>query len=287
VYGHARLLAPRRVDEALFHYIWTGGSRTAFYSCRQALRCMFVAGEVARALHWDEQRLALVDKAALTMNVGSWRLQDQLARHPRAVASAEERAKLDAHPAQGVALLQAAGVTDAAWLEAVQRHHDDGLARQPLSALTPGQQVAALLRRVDRYGAMLCRRTGREAQSATQAAQRACLGPDGRPDEVGAVLLKALGLYPPGSYVALASNETGIVLARGATPTQPMVACLLNTQGMARSEPRLRNTAQSAHTVRAALRQAQVKLDPPLDKLQALRDFLRAQSAGDGLGSGR
>jgi hypothetical protein len=34
VHGHARLLAPRRVDEALFHYIWTGGSRTAFYSCR-------------------------------------------------------------------------------------------------------------------------------------------------------------------------------------------------------------------------------------------------------------
>lgn len=68
---------------------------------------------MARALHWDEQRLALVDKAALTMNVGSWRLQDQLARHPSAVASAEERAKLDAHPAQGVALLQ--GRTRRGW----------------------------------------------------------------------------------------------------------------------------------------------------------------------------
>jgi hypothetical protein len=279
LHARARALAARRVDEALFHLIWTGGNRTSFYSCRQSLRCMFIAGEAARGLGWDDERVALLDKAALTMNVASWRQQDQLARRPQAVAEAEERVRLQAHPQESAQLLQAAGVSDAAWLDAVRHHHDDALSAQPLAQLTPGQQMALLLRRVDRYGAMLSRRSGREAQTATAAAQRACLGPDGRPDEVGAVLLKAMGLYPPGSFVTLASKEIGIVLARGATPTQPMVAALLNAQGMAMAEPRLRDTSQGASAVRGALRHSQVSLDPPLEKLQVLRAFLRAQAA--------
>lgn len=278
VLSHARALAARRVDEALFHLIWTGGNRTAFYSCRQLVRCMFIAGEAARELGWDAQRLALLDKAALTMNAASWRLQDQLARHPRPVADGQERLKLDAHPEQSAQLLQAAGVTDPDWLEAVRHHHDDSLAARPMAELSPGQQMARLLRCVDRYGAMLSRRTGREAQTPVAAAQRACLGADGRPHEVGAVLLKAVGLYPPGSFVTLASKEMGIVLARGSAPTHPLVAAMLNAQGMAMAEPRLRNTAQPAVAVRAALRHNQVNMDPPLEKLQALRDFVRAQA---------
>jgi hypothetical protein len=280
VQEYARHLADWRVDDALFHFLWSSACRTAFYSARQTLRSMFLAAEVARELQWDEERIALVDKAALTMNVASWQLQDQLSRRPGPIG-AEDRDKLERHATESTQMLRAAGVTDEAWLEAVQHHRDDRLARQPLSALSPGRQVAALLRRVDRYGAMLSRRHGREAHSATQAAQRACLGADGRPDEVGAMLLKALGLYPPGTFVTLASNETGIVLKRGPTPTQPMVACLVNAQGMAMGEPRLRATSQPPHAVRAALRHSQVNMDPPLEKLETLRSFLRSQAANE------
>ncbi|WP_157270733.1 HD-GYP domain-containing protein [Azohydromonas aeria] len=270
-----RLAAGRRIDEALFHFIYTGGCRTAFYSSRQALRCMLVAGEAARELQWDDARIALLDKAALTMNVASWRLQDRLARHAGAIEDPEERAQIARHPAEGAQLLRDSGVDDADWLDAVRLHHDDALAAQPLATLTPGQQVASLLRRVDRYSAMLSRRAGREPLSATQAAQQTCLGADGRPDPIGSLMLKAMGLYPPGSFVQLASSERGIVLSRGERANQPVVAALTNAEGMAMVEPRLRHTTQANHAVRAALRPGEMLVDPPLEKLRALRAMFK------------
>jgi HD-GYP domain len=172
-----------------------------------------------------------------------------------------------------------AGVTDELWLEAVRLHDDASLAAQPIAQLQPAQQMAMLLHRVERYGALISRRAGREALSPTQAAQQVCLGADGRPDMVGALLLKVMSLYPPGSYVSLASNEVGIVLARGDHVRQPIVAALRNAQGMTMAEPRLRYTAQAQSAVRAALRPSEVSTDPPLAKLQELRSFLRSAQA--------
>jgi hypothetical protein len=272
----ARSLAHgRRMDEALFHFIYTGSCRTSFYSSRQALRCMLIAGEAARELQWDAQRIDLLDKAALTMNVASWRLQDQLARHAGAIENPEERSQIARHPAAGAQMLQDSGVSDAAWLEAVRLHHDDSLAARPLESLTPGEATALLLRRVDRYSAMLSRRAGREPLSATAAAQQACLGADGRPDLFGSLMLKAVGLYPPGSYVALANNERGIVLSRGERANQPLVAALINAEGMFMAEPRLRDTVRTGMGVRTSLPPGQVPVDPPLEKLQALRGWFK------------
>jgi hypothetical protein len=40
------------------------------------------------------------------------------------------------------------------------------------------------------------------------------------------LLLKAVGLYPPGSFVELASGEVGIALARGRRANLPVMASL-------------------------------------------------------------
>ena len=278
VQAQVRALACRRMDEALFYFIYTGGRRTAFYSSRQALRCMLIAGEAARELGWSDERIAVLDKAALTMNVASWQLQDELVRHAGAIVDEQQRAKIDRHPAEGARWLRDSGVADPAWLEAVLLHHDDSLAGRPPASLTAGQEMAHLLRRVDRYSAMLSRRAGREALSATQAAQQACLGADGKPDATGSLMLKAVGLYPPGCFVRLASREAGIVLSRGERANAPVVAALLNAEGMNLLEPRLRFTAQARHAVCAALSPALVHVDPPLDKLQALRVYLKSNA---------
>ena len=278
VHARLRTLAARRMDEALFHFIYTGGCRTSFYTSRQVLRCMLIAGEAARELKWDEERIALLDKVALTMNAAAWQLHERMARHAGPIEDPEEQALMDSHPADSARMLQESGVTDEAWLEAVRLHHDDSLASHSIAELSPGQQIAVLLRRVDRYSAMLSRRAGRAAMSATQAAQMACLGADGRPDPIGSLVLKSVGLYPPGSYVTLASNESGIVLTRGPRANQPMVAALLNAQGMVMAEPRPRDTSQAGLAVRTALRPEQMTVDPPLVKLQILWSWLRSQA---------
>ena len=271
VLARAREMASRRMDEALFHYIHNGARHADHYSSHQALRCMLIAGEIGRELGFGEELLAQLDRAALTMNVAMRRLQDRLALMAAPKLDAAARSVIDHHGAEAERLLIAGGVTDPVWLEAVRLHHDDSLQRLPPQQLTPGQQLAVLLRRVDIYCAKISRRAGRTALTAMQAAGQACLGADGRPDRIGSALLKVVGLYPPGCFVQLASGETGIVLARGARADQPLVAVLLNARGTVLMSPLLRDTSQRPLGVRAALRADQVPVQPSLAQLHALR----------------
>lgn len=277
IHAHVRRLAVHHMDEALFYFVYTGSCRWSFYSSRQALRCMFIAGEAARLLGWDDARIALLDHAALTMNVAVWRLQDRLTHQAGAIDDRDEHTQMEGHPAASARLLHDSGVTSPAWLEAVWRHHDASLEDRPLPTLGPGQQAALLLRRVDCYSAMLSRRARCQPLSALQAAQQACLGKDGRPDSVGSVLLKAVGLYPPGTFVSLASSEHGIVLERGEHANAPVVAALTNRSGMVMSEPRLRYTSQKILAVCAALPYGKLHVEPSLDQLHALRIHLRSR----------
>ncbi|MDZ5455284.1 HD-GYP domain-containing protein [Azohydromonas lata] len=94
VHAHAHSLALQRLDEGLFHLFYQGARHAADYSSRQALRCMLVAGAVARTLGWDAAHIEVVEKAALTMNVAMRRLQDCLALHPAAEIDKDLREQL-------------------------------------------------------------------------------------------------------------------------------------------------------------------------------------------------
>jgi hypothetical protein len=107
--------------------------------------------------------------------------------------------------------------------------------------------------------------------SPVQAARLACLPEDGQPDEVGAVLMKTLGLYPPGSWVQLACGEIGIVLERGRRPTQPLVASLLNPGGSPLPEPLLRDARALRYAVQRSVSGRALLPVPPHAAVLALR----------------
>ena len=88
--------------------------------------------------------------------------------------------------------------------------------------------------------------------------------------EAGAALVKALGIYPPGAWVRLASGETGVVIRRGASAATPRVAVLLNRDGMATGEPIPRDTAQAAWKIVSPVAHKEVRVRLPLEKLLAL-----------------
>jgi hypothetical protein len=267
------------MDEALFYYFYSGARHAEHYSSHQSLRCMLVGGEVARALGWDAEHIELLEKAALTMNVTMRRLQDRLALQPPSSLDDAVRAQIASHPAEAAHLLSHSGITEPAWLEAVRRHHDGSLEALPFEQLTTGQRLALLLRRVDIYCAKLSRRAGRVSMTAMQAASEVCLGADGRPDLLGGALLKAMGLYPPGSFVQLANGELGTVLSRGARANQPLVAVLVNAHGLPMPTPLLRVTSQPSASVRAGLRPDQVPVRPSMGELYALRAIAAADTA--------
>ncbi len=266
----ARTLSERRLDDSLYHLIYTAGHNTESYSAHHALLCCIVARETARLLDWDAALIGSLERAALTMNLSIRRLQDMLAAHAPTITPAM-RAELDQHAAKSARMLADAGVTDQVWLEIVQLHHDDSRKAMPLAALSGPQQAARLLRRVDIFTAKLSRRATRVPATPVQAAREACIGADGVPDEIGGALLKAVGLYPPGSFVALASGEIGIVIGRGRRANLPMVAALVAASGAPLGTPALRDTLDKRFAVKSAVSVDKVKVIPPHDRLMSMR----------------
>lgn len=263
-------LAERRFDDSLYHLIYTAGHSTEYYTSHHGLLCLVVVREAARLLGWPAALQMSLAQAALSMNISVRRLQDMLAAHTPTMTPAI-RAELDQHPEKSAQMLADAGVTDPVWLDIVRLHHDDSRKTLPLDQLTLPQQAARLLRRVDIFTAKLSRRATRVPATPVAAAREACLGADGAPDEIGGALLKGVGLYPPGSFVALASGETAIVVGRGRRANLPLVAALVAPSGAPMGTPALRDTLDKRFAVKAAVSVDKIKVIPPHDRLLAMR----------------
>ncbi|MEO7851497.1 MAG: hypothetical protein ABIR94_04460 [Rubrivivax sp.] len=270
VHDRAQRLGVRWADASLYHLIHNAGQSTFKYSCHHALLTALVCQQAAALLNWDAAIVRSLGCAALTMNVAMVGLQDQLAA-ARTAPTAPMREQIRGHAAAGAALLRAAGVADALWCEIVALHHDTSEVHRPLAELDAVRQAARLLRRADVFTAKISRRSEREPMSPVQAAREACLGADGVPDEIGSALLRATGLYPPGSFVELANGERGIVVARGRRANLPWVASLVAPSGMALGEPALRDTLEARFAVRAAVAAAAIKVRPDHTRILALR----------------
>jgi hypothetical protein len=245
-------LVQAQPDLALYLLIHTCGHELGGYSALHAMACATV-GELAAAwLGWPAQEQRTLGRAALSMNLGMTALQDTLASQVAPPTTAQ-RAQIDAHAELGAQRLREAGVREALWLDVVATHHRGAAGAADAESLPPAGRLAETLRRIDIYTAKLSRRGHRPATSPALAARDACLGPGGRPDRIGATLLKVLGLYPPGTSVQLASGEMGVVVARGAKAHTPVVASLRRADGSLMAQPLRRDTQQRAHAVERGL----------------------------------
>ncbi|MDO9073287.1 MAG: hypothetical protein Q7U73_08465 [Rubrivivax sp.] len=268
VHGRARALFERRPDASLYHHIYEAGHSMQKYSCHHALLTLLIAEHAAAKLGWPQAWTDSLGRAALTMNVAMRQLQDELAA-TRQQPTEAMRAQIDAHPEAGATLLEAQGLGDRLCLAVVRLHHEAEGEGQPLADQPPERQLARLLRRVDIFTAKISRRATRSPMSPVRAAREACLGSNGVPDEIGGAMLKAVGLYPPGCFVSLASGELAIVVARGERANVPRVAALVSPRGSPLGEPQMRDTGLERYAVRSAVAPSSVKVRPPHDRLLA------------------
>lgn len=268
---HAELRARLEADTdrtllALVQLVSTGSTH---YSATHALLCCALASLAAAALasgSADERHSA--GCAALTMNLSMTALQDQLAEQP-GPPSAAQRSLLARHAAGSVRLLREAGVRDAHWLEAVAHHHDAVCG--PLGHRSPGLRIARLLQRADLYAAMISPRRSRRAVSCAAAAQAVCSGEDGQPDEAGLLLVRVVGLYPPGSLVRRVQGDCGVVLRRSSRMHAPRVAALADDQGRPLPVAAMRaSVGTDPGGVQAALAPHELPFGLPLAALLAL-----------------
>jgi hypothetical protein len=76
-------------------------------------------------------------------------------------------------------------------------------------------------------------------------------------------MLRVLGLYPPGSFVRLASGDIGVVVGRGDKAHTPVVACVRRGDGGVISPPIARDTSSRPYGVQRSLSadEAKIRLD--------------------------
>jgi len=239
------------------------------YSAHHALLCSVVCDSVAQALGWLDAARTRIGCAALTMNVSMTALHDQLALRDDPLRPIHKQ-QLASHPERSAERLAQAGVSDDIWLGIVRQHHDPALLAEPMASLDPTQRMTRLLMTVDRFAARISRRGSRSPMSPLIAARDLCVGEDGRPDEFGAAILRVLGMYPPGSYVRLASGELGVVLTPGRRMNQPTVAVIQGHSGLPLTDPVLRDTSHPGREVVEAVPVAQVRVSVEAERALAL-----------------
>jgi HD-GYP domain-containing protein (c-di-GMP phosphodiesterase class II) len=201
------------------------------------------------------------------MNIAMTELQDQLAQQSQPL-TAQQIVAVEDHASRSEQLLRRLGVADPVWLEAVLCHHHR--LPGPLAKKSEAQQMARLLQRADIFGARLAPRVARSPMPVTAAMQASYYDEEHQVDEAGAALVKTLGVYPPGAFVRLITQEVAVVLRRGATATTPRVAVVMNRDGMPTGEMIPRDTSQAAWKIAGVVAYRDVRVQLPLDRLLAL-----------------
>jgi HD-GYP domain-containing protein (c-di-GMP phosphodiesterase class II) len=213
---------------------------------------------------WDDTMHRSLRFAALTMNISMTDLQDALTQQT-SVLTEDQKSQIASHATRSAELLQTLGCTDAMWLESVRCHHE----AEPGSLATrqPASQIARMIQRADVFASRISPRKGRAALSASAAAQVAYLGEDHNPDEAGAALIKAVGIYPPGCWVGMGNGEIGMVIKRGEKAHCPRVVALIGSDGLPLATPRVRDTQNSQYGISVSLPPDKIKFRPRLDTL--------------------
>ncbi len=251
-------LLKRDTDVGLYLLFQLACNSPVGYSASHALVSAVLCHLIALELKLSQRERDSLVHAAITMNIAMTGLQDQLAGQMDK-PSAEQQQAIDAHAAQGVAMLRSLGVGDVLWLETVSRHHEDLLAHGALESMAPALRLARILAVVDRYAAMISPRQSRQGRSAAESLRSIITNARRQHDEVGHALVRVIGLCPPGTYVRLDNREVAVVIRRSAKPNLPHVAIVINERGALINPPRLHRTVAGAPDIKAALAASSVR----------------------------
>ena len=219
------------------------------YGSTHSLHTAAILAILGRRLKLPVEEMTVLLCAALTMNISSTKLQTDLTKQESRLTD-EQRSQVYGHPLLSSALLRDLGVQNDRWHLLVQQHHEEwngsgypyGLEKTDID---PG---AHLIRLTDVLTSLLVTQAHRAGRLPSIALGRLFKGEFSEFDpRFVALLIKELGIYPPGSFVRLANREIAIVTHRpqDGSNTQPRVSALRAPTGEVYGEPLPRNTRQA------------------------------------------
>ncbi|MDX1811067.1 MAG: HD domain-containing phosphohydrolase [Gammaproteobacteria bacterium] len=238
------------------------------YTVIHPLHCAIISYSLAQKIGINDNRLNSIICAALTSNLGMFDLQRKLFEQ-QGPLNEIQRKEVEKHTMRSTVLLKRIGVIDKLWTEVVLQHHEkqDGTGYPRKLAGKDFILEARILAIADRYHAMVSPRTYRDSLSPTEALKNIFQGRGKEVDEsLSAMLIKEMGIFPPGSYVQLASKEVAIVARRGEDRMKPLAKAIVAPDGRYYDKPKSRDTGDKKYRI-AGLTNPPVNYDHNLPQL--------------------
>lgn len=168
---------------------------------------------LGQALNYPRKRLQQLGVGGLLHDIGLIRLPRNIVKRPRTMPPAQQ-ALYDGHTTQGGAILANSGSSDQAVLAIVKGHHNlTARIEQTGETSAAHHESTRLVGIIDQYDELVTGQTGLPPMSSRQALTQ--LYQRHRDDEelsqVVSYLIRAIGVYPLYSVVALSSGELAVV----------------------------------------------------------------------------
>jgi HD-GYP domain-containing protein (c-di-GMP phosphodiesterase class II) len=214
------------------------------------LHALFISILLADQLDFTEQQTESLAAAALTMNIANMGLHD---RHLCGAMSSADQMAMRAHPGDSADILEQSGVTDPVWLDSVRQHHENMDGSGFPDSLTAARisLAARILHVADIYCDKLAGRHYRPPKSLRQAFKEWFGGERAQLDtQIVNLLLRRVGLYPPGTLVRLANREIACITRLGRNGHVRFATSFLDARGRALSTPRERNLETRLYAMR-------------------------------------
>jgi Domain of unknown function (DUF3391)/HD domain len=168
---------------------------------------------LGQALNFPRERLQQLGVGGLLHDIGLTRLPRNIVKRPKTMPPAQQ-ALYESHTTQGGAILEKSGSSDQAVLAIVNGHHSLTAQIGQIEAMSAAHQESIrLVGIIDQYDELVTGQTGLTPMSSNQALsqlyQRYRIN-----EELSngvSYLIRALGVYPLYSVVALSSGELAVV----------------------------------------------------------------------------
>ena len=225
------------------------------YSVYHPLHIAVLCEIIGQVMDYTEDERIHFLAAAVTSNIAMNELQELLQQQTSPLTE-EQRIEINSHPKGSYEMLQAIGVTDRVWLDAVLHHHEmidgsgypEGLSGDEICV---GAKIIAV---ADKYSALLSARAYRESLTAQNALRQFFVEKGKQYDEkLSMLFIKELGIFPPGAFLQLINGETAIVIKRGDNTLYPIVCSYIAADGSIYSTPMKRDTSIKEFGVNAVV----------------------------------
>lgn len=218
------------------------------YAVLHSLHTAIVCDLLGHKLDLPKDKRDSLLGAALTMNLGMFDLQAKLAAQP-SPPNPQQWTEIRAHPLRSVEILRQAGIDDPEWLRGVAEHHETPDGKGYPNGLMKISKTAELIHYADVFGAKISPRACRDALPPNRAVREMFLSLGGADNPFATVLVREVGVFPPGSFVHLENGETAIVMRRGKRANEPLVFSVCDSEGIPYIEPVRRDSARKEYSI--------------------------------------